>query len=51
MPRLDAFVVFLLEGLSDKFEDRYGRVVGWWLTLATCLAVLAATAGLWALMV
>jgi Na+/melibiose symporter-like transporter len=38
---LDAFVVPVLEWISDKVEERYGRVVAWWFTLMMCLIILA----------
>ena len=42
MVRLDALAVFVLERVSDKVEERYGRTVARWVTLAMCLTVIAA---------
>jgi hypothetical protein len=39
--RIDAYAVFALRWASDRIEERYGRAVAWWATLAMCLSVIA----------
>jgi len=46
MDMLDTFAVPGLEWISDKVEERYGRRVAGWVTLAMCLTVIAALCAL-----
>jgi hypothetical protein len=51
MEILDVLILSWLERVSDKIEERCGRAVAWWATLAMCLSVLGAIAGVFYMLV